>query len=543
MTGSPGPGDRALVNARLPGATEPQALILRAGRIAAVGPLEELRSLIRKGVDVIDVGGHLAVPGLYDSHIHAVRAGLTYRDRPDWAGVRSLREAIAGLTEFAGKLEPGNWIAVVGGWHPGQFDEGRGPTTSELTAACPEHPVYVQLLYEEARLNRAALAAIGIDRSSPDPPMGWFERDAEGNPTGLMRGVGAFGVCLAAAGQPGAADAASSTEAFFRRLNQLGLTTVLDPGGFGMRSSSYRPVYELWRRNDLTLRIRMFLMPSTRGNELAEVRELVEYVHPRFGDDMLRVVGMGEVLVYGLHDLEGVRPFEVQDEHRRELAEIIRLLVQHDWPVHQHAVLDSTVSAVLDVWEEIGSEVPLAGRRFALAHAEPVSDRNLERVAAIGAGIAIQSRMVFRAQDSADFWGADVLAEAPPLRSILEKGIPLGAGTDATAVSSYSPWQSIWWLVTGRSIDGAAPRDLRHRLSRQEALDAYTVGSSWFSFDEHQLGALRPGMSADLAILSDDYFTIPEDEIPDLRSLVTIVGGDVVWSDPAAGLAPEDGSI
>jgi len=273
-------------------------------------------------------------------------------------------------------------------------------------------------------------------------------------------------------------------------------------------------------------------MPSTPGDELAQIRDFVRYLHPGFGDELLRLVGVGEIPVFACWDGEGVHPFEVVAPAKRLLEEIVRLLVQHGWTLHQHAILDSTVADTLDVWEKVDADMPIAPRRFAFAHAEPVGDENLQRIKALGAGIAVQDRMLFRAADSATLWGEETLRRAPPLRRILDLGIPLGAGTDATAVSPYNPWWSLWWLVTGRSLDGAPPRSPEHRLSRSEALAAYTSGSAWFSHDEHQRGTLAPGMAADLAVLSDDYFTIDEDAIPSLRSVLTLVDGKITHADP-----------
>jgi predicted amidohydrolase YtcJ len=310
-------------------------------------------------------------------------------------------------------------------------------------------------------------------------------------------------------------------------FHSTGLTTVVDPGGFGITPDSYGPMFDLWRADELTLRCRLYLVPATRGNEVEEIRDWVRYVQPGFGDDRLRYVGMGEILTFGCHDLEGLTEFAVTPSAKSDLREIVRILSGAGWNVHMHSVLDQTTSHILDVWEEVERESGLNGR-YSLGHVEPISMRNLDRVAALGAGIGVQNRMMFRAADSVTAWGRDVIGDAPPLRDILDRGIPLGGGTDGTVVSPFDPWRSIWWLVTGRSVDGAAPRDQRHRLSITEALTAYTSGSAWIAMDEHRLGRLEPGLHADLTVLDRDPFSVDPDELPQVRSELTMVGGGVV---------------
>ncbi len=521
-------GNVAVVNARISieESDEPEAVVIRGSEIIAAGSHDALRPLIDGAGRAIDVGGRRLIPGLIDSHAHVVRAGASWNHRVDWSELDSLEHALETIREAARGAPPGRWIVVVGGWHPGRFAEGRGPTIDELSSAAPHHPVYVQLLYEKAWLNHAALEA--LTDGPHDLSAAWFERADDGRLTGAVTGAPGFSVCLDAAGHPSATEQATGTVEFFRTLNSLGLVGALDPGGLGMAPESYRPLFEVWRKNELSLRIRLFVMPDGRNDEIDQIRDFVRYLHPRFGDDMLRIGGAGEILTMGCWDGEGVRPFEATGASLRVLEEAVRLLATNGWSVHQHAVLDETISRVLDVWEAVDADVPLRPLRFALAHAEPINEHNLERVRALGAGIAVQNRMIYRAADSARLWGDEVLRRSPPLRSILDMGIPLGAGTDATTVSPYNPWWSIWWLVTGASVDGAEPRHRHHRLSREEALAAYTTGSAWFSGEEGRRGRLRPGMLADLAVLSDDYYSVDADAIRDLRSDLTIVGGRVV---------------
>jgi predicted amidohydrolase YtcJ len=511
------------------GAPEATALAVLDGRIAVVGDEAQVQELVDAGARVVDLGGRRVVPGLIDGHLHLVRAGLTWSTEVRWDQVPSLREALGLLAAAARERPPGTWVRVLGGWHHGQFAERRQPTREDLDAVAPDHPVQVQLLYSHAVLNTAALRATGMADADRTPAGAEVERGPDGEPTGVVRGRPAFELCARTAGRLGLDEQIASTRGLLAELAGYGLTGAVDANGIGITPDSYRALYEIWRRGELTLRTRLYLGPTGPGTELDDVRAWVRYAHPGFGDDMLRQVGLGEQTSFAFMDLEGLDPtFRATDAGRADLLEITRLAVEHGFPIHMHAVLDETVSAALDAWEQVDAETPLAGRRFSLCHADAISPRNVRRAAALGLGIGVQNRLVFRGGDSATAWGADVAHTAPPLRDLLDAGIPLGAGTDATVVSSPNPWLSLWWLVTGGTLDGSPPRDASHRLSREEALHLYTTGSAWFSFDEGERGTLEPGRLADLAVLTEDYFEVPDDAIRGLRSVLTLVGGRVV---------------
>ena len=514
--------DRLLTNGKIwTGTGFVDAVAVSHGRIAAVGSREEVSERLPGPTDIVDLEGRTAIPGLIDSHIHFVRAALTWNDVVRWDGVASLTDGLARIRAAAGAAPEGTWLRVVGGWHPGHFSEGRGPTVDELNEVAPNHPVYVQLLYENALLNDAAMAYL----PESDPPGGTIGRKPDGTPSGMITGPGAFGAVLSQIPMPDRGGQVASTKAMAAELNSLGITGVIDPGGFGVTPETYRALFDVWRSEQLTVRTRLYLVPGGRGTEVDDVRHWIRYVEPGFGDDMLRYTGLGEILSFGCHDMEGVRPWTMSDAAKDELHEITALLARAGWPMHMHAIFDQTISDILDIWEPIHAEIGLP--RMSLAHAEPISTASLERVRAMGIGIAIQDRMVWRMADSAALWGDDVASNAPPLRDMLDMGIPLGGGTDATVVAEIDPWRSIWWLVTGESVDGARPRAERHRLSMEEALTAYTSGSAWFSLDEDQRGTLAPGMAADIAVLTGDVFG-PIEDLPSVAADLTMLGGEIV---------------
>lgn len=516
----------------VPSTTGPTALATAAGRVLALGSDQEMRELAGPGTAVVGLGGRRVVPGLIDGHLHAVRAGLTWGSELHWDGVRDLATALASIGDAAKRAAPGEWIRVVGGWHPQQFAQAREPTRAELDEVAADHPVYLQALYEFAILNSAAIRSCGLDRVAGDVPGGSVDRDpGTGEPTGRVRGMGAFTFCLQAAGVPGPLQQRQSTAAMVAELHASGLTGAVDVGGLGLTPESYDPLFELWRRRELSLRMRLFLSAGHAGQEYGEVDAWLRHAHSRFGDEMLQVTGIGEVVHFGCHDFEGLETFAVSDESAAELGRITRRIAQRGWPVNIHAVCDETVTRILDAWESVNSEVPVAPLRFSISHADRISARNVSRLRALGAGVVIDDRQAFKAGASAAAWGGDhTLASVPPVADLLAAGIPVAAGTDATRASSYNPWLSLWWLTGGTSLDGVRRRDAAHLATREQALRWYTAGSAWLSFEEADRGHLRPGARADLAVLSDDYFAVPADRIPAIRSELTVVGGRVVHS-------------
>lgn len=481
---------------------------------------------------IIDVGGRRIVPGLIDSHLHAIRAGLSYADELDWTGVRTLAEALATVHDAVQSSDPGEWVTVMGGWHPSQFaDAPRMPEPAELSQIAPTNPVFVHPLYgydDHAVLNRCALEALGWVGECSDPAGGVLGRLPDGTPDGTLRGVAAYQIVGQAASRPSHSRMVESSRAFFERLAAVGLTGVIDAGGLGMSPDKYHAVRALWRDGRLPLRVRTNLCPVTRGNEPAEVLAWQDVLDPGVGDELLSVLGVGEVLHYGTHDWEGMEPLVIADDAFDEFVHTLEETARRRWPATIHCVLDTSIGRILDAIEIVADRVGIDGLRWNLCHAECISRANLERVRRLGLSLALQGRLTHKASVVAGRWGVAVMRHTPPLADIIELGIPFGAGTDGTRAASYNPWLSLWWFVTGRSLDGGPVRDAVHLIDRARALDAYTRGSAWFSFEEDRRGALRPGMLADLAVLNADYFTVPEDAIPEIESDVTIVAGRVV---------------
>jgi predicted amidohydrolase YtcJ len=513
---------------------EAEAAAIHGGLFAAVGSSDEVLGVASPGARRIDLKGRRVVPGLIDSHLHLIRGGLTYNLELRWDGVRSLASAMDILKKQVLVTPPPQWVRVVGGFAEMQFVERRLPTLDELNAVAPDTPVFILHLYDRALLNRAALRACGYTKDTPNPPGGELVRNASGEPTGLLLARPNAYILYAtlAKGPPLSPEhQESSTVQFMRELNRLGITGVVDAGGgFQRYPEDYAVIQKLAAEDRLTLRIAYNLFTQNAGGELADFRRWTSSVVLREGNDYLRHNGAGEMLVYSAADFEDFRVErpELPPTMEASLEEVVRVLAERGWPWRLHATYDETISRALDVFERVNRDVPIAKLGWFFDHAEMVSDKNIDRVANLGGGFAVQDRMAFQGEYFVERYGREAARRAPPIREMLRAGVPVGAGTDATRVASYNPWLSIAWLVTGTGLGGERLRDEEGRLDRHAALRLWTRANAWFSAEESARGAIIAGQMADLAVLSDDYFAVPEPAIGGLTSDLTVVGGRIV---------------
>jgi predicted amidohydrolase YtcJ len=519
---------------------EAEAVAISAGRIVAVGSDDEIAPYAALAAEVVDLRGRRVIPGLNDSHIHAVRGGNSWARSLHWESVRSVADALDTIRAAVAGRAPGEWISVVGGWHRSQFAEGRVPDRAELDLAAPENPVYIQELYDLGILNSAGLAACGYADETPDPPRGALERDDAGRLTGRLRGVGAFAAPNALALAADDAQARAGIRAMAAEFAEHGLTGVVDGGGLLVTPRDYDPVYAVWRAGELGVRVRLFLSAWTRGGEVADIDALTGLVQPDAGDGLLRVSGVGEIPHLGCHDMEGLDPFTLTDEAFGELVEIVRTCARRGWRMSVHAVLDATLGRILDAWEQVERETGLvAGRGWSIVHADEASRQNLARIAALGAGVLVQNRLILKGGDYVDAWGAEATETAPPLATMRELGIVIGGGTDATRANWYSPWASMWWLVTGGTLDGRGVRDMRHRLTRADAIASYTRDAAWFTGEQDHRGRIAPGYDADLCVPATDPFACDADDLPGIRSVLTVMDGRITHRADQAEITTE----
>jgi len=528
-----------------PANPEPEAVAIQDGRFVFVGQLRDAMALAGPKTKTIDLGGRRAIPGLIDSHTHVIRGGLNYNMELRWDGVASLAEAMRMLKRQAQVTPAPQWIRVVGGFVEHQFAEKRLPTIDELNAAAPDTPVFILHLYDRALLNGAALRAVGYDKDTPNPPGGEIVRDAKGNPTGLLLArpnATILYATLAKGPKLPAEYQKNSTRHFMLELNRLGVTGVIDAGGgFQNYPDDYKIVEELHRENALTLRIAYNLFTQKPKGELADFDGWSKIVKPGDGDDLFRHNGAGEMLVYSAADFEDFRVErpDMPPNMERDLEAVVGLLARNRWPWRMHATYNETITRALDAFERVAKDVPFDGLHWCFDHAETIDDRNMDRIAALGGGIAVQHRMAYQGEYFVERYGAAKAEATPPITKMLAKGIHVGAGTDATRVASYNPWISLSWLTTGRTVGGTRLYPPANRLDRATALRLWTQANTWFSNEQGKKGQIKAGQFADLAVLSADYFAVPEDEIAGIVSVLTLLGGKPVHGDgDFAALAP-----
>lgn len=519
-----------------PARPEVQALAAAKGRIIAVGSNDEILPLQAATTQLIDLHNRRVVPGLNDSHLHVIRAGLFYNLELRWDGVPSVSQALAQLREQAKNTPPPQWVRVIGGWNEFQFKEGRMPTLDEINEAAPHTPVFLLHLYDSALLNRAALNALGFDKSTANPPGGLIARDRRGNPTGLLIAEpSALILYSTIANAPKLAfeDQLNSTRHYLRELNRFGVTSVADAGGGGQNyPDDYAVVKKLDDEGHLTVRVAYSLFAQKPGEEGADYARWMGMTRPGAGSELLRVNGAGENLVWSAADFENFlqpRP-DLRPVMEQELEPIIRTLAENQWAWRIHATYDESITRFLNIFERVHRDTPIDKLHWFIDHAETITQRNLDRIQALGGGIAIQHRMAYQGEYYIRRYGIEAAKRRPPLRQMLKMGLPVGAGTDGTRVASYHPWTCIWWMVTSKTVGGIALHDAADCLSREEALRLYTHGSAWFSREQDEKGVLAVDRFADLAVLSDDYFQVEADAIRGLESVLTIVGGRVVYA-------------
>lgn len=516
------------------------ACAISDGRFVRVGDRASVEELKTERTRVIDLRGRTVLPGLNDSHIHAVRGGRFYNLELRWDGVKSLREGLEMIRQQAARTPKGQWVRVIGGWSPYQFEERRMPTVAELNEVAPNTPVYVMFLYSVGFLNQAGCEALGITQETKPPNDqsryvfrdGGAELYAEPNPMILYKTIGALPAMSVK-------DQINSTRHWYHELARFGLTSVVDAGGGGHNfPDNYIATEVLARRGEMPMRVSVYLFPQTPGKEFADFRRWLQ-ANERDYNRAVRTLhgytlrGGGEYLVWAAGDFENFlspRP-DLAPDMKQQILPVARLLLRNNWPIRQHATYDESIRQLLDVFEELdANEIDFAGRRWAIDHAETISAESIQRVKALGGGVAIQNRMAFAGEYFLQRYGEEVTAQSPPLRQLVDSGIPVGAGTDATRVSSYNPWLSLYWMVAGKTVGGTRLYPKSNCLSREEALRLYTVGSAWFSGEDGIKGRIAPGQLADLTVLSDDYFSVAEERIKHIESVLTMVDGRVTYA-------------
>ncbi|HWL21322.1 MAG TPA: amidohydrolase [Bradyrhizobium sp.] len=511
-----------------------EAIAIAHGRVLATGTTADMKKLTDDKTGLIDLGGRTIIPGLTDGHIHGIRAALTFGAEVNWIGVPTLKDALDKIREAAKTQPPGSWIVVAGGWTEEQFAEKRRPTPQDVAEAAPQNPVYIQHLYDWLLLSPTAMEALSIRGDADVAPGGKLELGKDGKPTGIIEAGGnALGRIFDKLPKPALAQQVEGSKTFFREMNALGITGIVDGGGVSMYPANYQAVFKLWHDRQLTLRVAYHLCAPKPGSELADLQNLTQLLPQGFGDDMLHFNGPGEILIWADWTDGDIAP-----DGKAKLAELLRWAASKGYTIQLHWNPDRTVHDLLDVVEDINRDYPVRELRWTVLHLYNASEDSLRRMKALGLIWGVQDGLYFGGERLQKDVGVEAAKEMPRIATAMKLGLTVAGGTDAHRVSSYNPFIALQWYLDGTTIGGVRTRENAEAPSRRQALEMYTRNAAFMANDDDTRGTLEPGKFADLAVLSADYLTAPVQDIGRIKSLLTMVGGKVVYAgEPFANLA------
>lgn len=479
-------------------------LAIEGDRIVSVGDSDSISGLADDSTTVIDLEGKTVIPGLIDNHIHFIRMPQRWNLQARIDGINTRQEALNAIAEKAASMEPGEWIMVQGGWREGQFaDEPGGFTLEELDAAAPNNPVFLQIVYTHAYANTLAIEAVGAD-------------PADGSRLGAPYIVGEppYGLLNEQMPPVSAEQLEQNVLDVIAELNRVGLTSVYDVGR--PPEGDITLLERMSEDGPLNLRVWHTLKYQAYGpDDIPGTIELMENNTANSTDDYLGLLGVGEHVYLPMFDLPNVTepyPDEVVDQFRR----IAQAAAENGYRINEHSMMDVTIKSILDAYEQINDQVPLAPLRWSLEHVLTISDESIERATDIGLTLAVHSVAMHMPPPL-----------QPPIRQIQDSGIVWGLGTDASIVAAYQPFITLGWVTTGKSINGQTINEAP--VTREEALIAHTRSNAFLLHKEDDLGTLEVGKLADLVVLDRDYMTVPVDEIFDIQPVMTMVGGRIVY--------------
>jgi hypothetical protein len=514
-----------------------RSLAIAGGRIVAFD--DDADGLAGNAAQVIDLGGRVVIPGLFDSHIHTI-GGAMNELAVSLESAKSIADVQAAFAARARNAAPGTWIQGGSGWHESQLREGRLPVRHELDEVTPNNPVLLRRGGHVVVVNSAALAIAGITKATPDPDGGVIVRDAAtGEPTGILVERPAFSLVVKHVPQPSRAEYVAGLKQFTAKLNSRGVTSTLEPGITLDEIAAYM---ELWRQKAMTTRI------LQRVGCVDDVTALSSVLAPDFGDDWLRIGGFKFMADGGVEAAYLREPYRIVEGEQNdpnfvgklilppggidEMRQMLEVAAERRWQVQVHVVGDAAIDAIVDLVESVAQTHPIADLRWTMMHVFLPSREALSKMKRLGLRATVQDHPVKLGHNMVRYWGEERAARAIPVKTILTAGIPTGGGTDAPVVD-WNPFESIWWMVTRKIFAQGGVRVLGgdEAIGREEALRLYTQGSAETCFVEKSVGTLTLGKLGDLAVLSADPLAVADDELRDIRSHLTIVGGKLVHRD------------
>ena len=517
-----------------------EAVAVRGNTIQAVGSNQEIRSLKGDSTLVLDLGGRTVIPGLIDNHNHVVRATEYWPNDARLDGVTSRSKALEGLKAKADELPSGEWLMSLGGWAESQFrDSRRDFSLAEMDAISSDRPVFIQSVYDHAYGNTAWFKAMEIPLTAGRPEQekavglaSYVMRDSQGKVTGRLNG--GFPMIAVAISRFPAVPAEKQAEAIrtsMTFLNSIGLTAIYDPGGVGIKQESYDRIRQMATSEGISVRV-FHTLNTDVPREPEQAREFIKRINatkPFQGNATMDLIAMGEIYYGPFHWDNILNPVTPTDADIAIGKEILMAAAAGGWPVQTHAMQPETIDILLDVFEEVNREHPMRHLRWSIAHADNISPRQFERARYLGLNLQLRSTPVLGNRAAIEDKFGDASYQMPPLRSVQESGIPFGLGSDGTKANQINPFVTLWWAVSGEALNGDV---VTHQtLSREEALIAHTRSNAYLTFQEMRLGAIRPGLLADMLVLDRDYLSVPVDEIKDIRPVATIVGGEIVFGE------------
>jgi hypothetical protein len=516
-----------------------QALAIGHGRVLASGTSAAMKKLAGDKTRLIDLGGRTVIPGLTDGHIHGIRAAATFGTEVSWIGLPTLKDALDKIHQAATTQKPGSWIVVAGGWTEEQFAEKRRPTAAEVAAIAPDNPVYIQHLYDWLLLTPKAMEVLNIHDDADVNPGGKLERDTSDHATGIVIGNGnTLGKIFDKLPKPTLAEQVDGSRKFFREMNSLGITGIVDGGGVSMYPANYQAVFKLWHDKQLSVRVAYHLCAPKPGSELADLQNLTQLLPQGFGDTMLHFNGPGEILIWADWTDGDISP-----DGKARLHDLLRWAASKGYSIQIHWNPNRTVDNLLDVIEAISKDYPVRDLRWTVLHLYNASENSLKRMKSLGLVWGVQDGLYFGGERLQKEVGADAALQMPRIATALRLGLTVAGGTDAHRVSSYNPFVALQWYLDGTTIGGKQTRGDAEAPSRRQALEMYTRNSAFMANDDDKRGTLEPGKLADLAVLSADYMTVPVNQIGRIKSVLTMVGGSAVYSAaPFVKVAPESGT-
>lgn len=512
-----------------------QAVAIKANRILAVGTDEEIGRLIGARTKVIDLSGKTLVPGLVDSHLHAT-FGAANEFAVSLNGVDSIADIQARIAQRVARAARDEWITASGDWHESQVKEGRLPTRHEIDAVAPDNPVFIPRGGHVAVANSRALALANVDKSTPAPEGGVIVRDGAGEPTGVLVEGSATMLVKRLVPALTQEQRVRGLELYTAKLQRAGITSIVDPG---MTPPDLAAYAELRRMGKLKIRVSALLFSRT----LADVQRLAPTITAFDNDDWLRVAGFKAGLDGGVEAAYLSSPYQIVAGEQEAPAFVGKLLLppggeaeledmllfagNKKLQVQVHVVGDAALDRLLDAVSKVDGTVSPGELRWVAVHAFLPAPAAIERIGKLGMYVTVQDQPVTLGHNMRRYWGEARAARAIPIRTMLNARLPVGGGTDAPIVDP-NPFVSLWWMVTRGTLPKGDVLGADEAISREDALRIYTMGSARIQHMEDRIGSIEPGKLADLVVLSEDLLSVPAERIRHIRSVLTMVDGQVV---------------